>query len=86
MTHAVPHFTLISRGYCHLCDDMLGALKQLLAGRAAIVDVLDVDADPDLLARYDELVPVLLDESGRELCHYHLDRAAVERCLGGAGI
>ena len=72
-------FTLYSRGYCHLCDDMLDALKamQTEAVRFAI-EVIDVDADDALVARFDELVPVLYGELAKpELCHYFLDAEAV---------
>jgi hypothetical protein len=41
------------------------------------IDVLDVDADPELEAKYDELVPVLADAEGQELCHYFLDTPKV---------
>ncbi|MFC4932608.1 glutaredoxin family protein [Massilia sp. GCM10023247] len=78
-------FTLYSRSYCHLCEDMLAALQALApAGRPFEVEVIDVDADPALVERFDELVPVLygrLDEP--ELCHYFLDDAAVRRYLEG---
>ena len=46
------------------------------------IDVLDVDADPELEAKYNELVPVLVDGEGRELCHYFLDAAKVREYLG----
>lgn len=76
-------FTLYSRSYCHLCEDMLAALQALAPpGQPFEVDVIDVDADPALVARFDELVPVLfgrLDEP--KLCHYFLDEAAVRACL-----
>jgi thiol-disulfide isomerase/thioredoxin len=76
-------FTLYSRSWCHLCEDMLAALRALEApGRPFAVDVIDVDADPALVERFDELVPVLfgrLDEP--ELCHYFLDESAVRRYL-----
>lgn len=64
---------LLSRSYCHLCDDMLEALR--LAGIAP--RVVDVDADDALVALWDEKVPVLL-LNGQELCHYHLSAQAVE--------
>ena len=35
-------FTLLSRSYCHLCDEMLEALRPVAAGTP--VDVIDVDA------------------------------------------
>jgi hypothetical protein len=42
--------------------------------------VLDVDADPALEAKYDELVPVLL-HGETELCHYFLDEAKTREYL-----
>ena len=76
--------TLLTRAYCHLCDDMRAALLPLLAGRAIELIELDVDADGSLEPRFGELVPMLLVgdvASGRELCHYHLDAEAVRRAL-----
>ncbi|MCL2523928.1 MAG: glutaredoxin family protein [Betaproteobacteria bacterium] len=61
---------------------MEAALAPLAAEFAASVTVLDVDADPELVARYDELVPVLL-HGGTELCHYFLDAAKVREYLAG---
>ncbi len=77
-------FTLYSRSYCHLCEDMLAALREL-AGDAVTVDVVDVDADPDLVERYDELVPVLVGhregEPPEQLCHYFLNENTVSAFL-----
>ena len=70
-------FILYSRSYCHLCDDMLLALAQCADSRPFAVEVIDVDNEPVLLARYDELVPALMGRStdGRlqQLCHHFLD-------------
>lgn len=86
MAAALPRFTLYSRNYCHLCHDMLAALEALgqQQGLRFEVDVVDVDADPQLEARYDELVPVLAappcgspQAEPQELCHYFLDVEAV---------
>lgn len=74
--------TLVSRSYCHLCHDMETALAPLAAEFAARVAVVDVDADPALEARYDELVPVLL-HGEVELCHYFLDAPKVREYLAG---
>lgn len=76
-------FTLYSRTYCHLCDDMLVALNALQTDTLRFdVDVIDVDADDALVARFDELVPVLYGDLSRpELCHYFLDEAALRRHL-----
>ncbi|MEN3372356.1 glutaredoxin family protein [Dechloromonas sp. ZS-1] len=70
----------MSRGYCHLCHDMEAALAPVAAEYGATVTVLDVDADPVLEAKYDELVPVLL-HGELELCHYFLEEAKVREYL-----
>jgi thioredoxin reductase (NADPH) len=75
--------TLYSREYCHLCHDMLAALEALRGEFAFTVEVLDVDLDPALEARYDELVPVL-EADGHELCHYFLDEDKVRAYLAAA--
>ena len=80
----VIKLTLISRSCCHLCADMEAALAPLAAEFGAAVEVLDVDDDPALVERYDELVPVLL-HNGVELCHYFLDAGTVRDCLRGIG-
>ena len=90
MTASKPLLTLYSRDYCHLCHDMLSALQELRAEHAGCFDiqVIDVDADPILLSRYDERVPVLAvigEDRVRELCHYFLDRSAVLGYLGECG-
>lgn len=77
-----PKLILISRVYCHLCRDMEAALQPLLEEFAAELEVLDVDADPELEAKYDELVPVLLHGEA-ELCHYFLDVAKTREYLAG---
>jgi len=74
--------TLMSRGYCHLCHDMEVAVQPLISEFGVSLRVLDVDADPALEARYDELVPVLL-HGDTELCHYFLDEAKVREYLAG---
>ncbi len=79
---AAIELTLMSRGYCHLCHDMEAALVPLAAEYGATVTVLDVDSDPQLESRYDELVPVLL-HGDTELCHYFLDEAKTREYLAG---
>jgi thiol-disulfide isomerase/thioredoxin len=72
--------TLYSRAWCHLCDDMRAALEPLLAEFGARVDVIDIDADPALEARYNEWVPVL-EWRGVELCRHRFDEARVRAAL-----
>lgn len=81
MQRASAHLVLYGRAWCHLCEEMRAALAPLAAAAGARLDVVDVDSDPALVARYDELVPVLLCD-GVELCHYRLDEARVRATLG----
>jgi len=77
----IIELTLVSRSYCHLCHDMEAAVVPLVAELGATLRIVDVDADPELEAKYDELVPVLLLGED-ELCHYFLDAAKVREVLG----
>ncbi|MBK8891943.1 MAG: glutaredoxin family protein [Dechloromonas sp.] len=74
--------TLLSRSYCHLCHEMEVALAPLAEEFGASVTVLDVDSDPALEARYDQLVPALLHGEA-ELCHHFLDEPKVREYLAG---
>lgn len=64
---------------------MLDALLRLQTPQQQFsVNVIDIDeaGDPALLARYDELVPVLFaDLAEPELCHYFLDEDKVRGVL-----
>lgn len=77
-----PQLTLYSRTYCHLCEEMLAALEALRGEHVFEVNLVDVDADPALEAKFDEWVPVL-EAEGRTLCHYYLDEQAVRAYLAG---
>ena len=72
--------TLYGRAYCHLCHDMEMELRQILAQAGVPLEVVDVDSDPSLEARFDELVPVLM-YGELEISRYHLDHAAVHAIL-----
>jgi len=72
---------LYGRTYCHLCTDMQEALQALAVELGFSVEYRDVDAEPLLEERYGDLVPVLEDERGEEICHYFLDEDALRRRL-----
>ena len=57
------------------------ALRPLADEFGAEIDILDVDADPELEALYNERVPVLLHQDD-ELCHYFLEITKVRDYLG----
>ena len=71
---------MYSRLWCHLCDDMIAALRILQARTSFELEVVDVEADPALEAVYGERVPVLT-AAGAELCHARLDYAKVNEYL-----
>ena len=73
-------FTLLSREYCHLCHEMLAALRHLQGRFAFEVEVIDVDKHPALEEKWGDKVPVLLDGT-IEVCHYHLDVRALDARL-----
>ncbi len=77
--------TLYSRSYCHLCQQMQDAVQELKIEYPFTLEVVDVDADPALVARYDELVPVLVGHKDGttpvQLCHYFLDESKVRDFL-----
>jgi hypothetical protein len=59
---------------------MLAALERLRGEYSFEVEVVDIDADSILEAKYNEWVPVL-SADGVELCHYFLDEPKVREYL-----
>ena len=62
---------------------MVAALRALQPEHGFALEVIDVDADPALEARYDELVPVLTC-GGIEVCHHFLDRERLAQALAAS--
>ena len=76
--------TLLSRAYCHLCEEMRDAVHPVAAEHGAAIVEVDVDAYPDLEAAYGERVPLLMlgaPADGVVLCEYRFDRTAVDTAL-----
>ena len=63
---------------------MIAGLRELQAGARFELEIIDVDSDPVLEARYGELVPVLVGANG-EICYYHLNAAKVNDYLSKIG-
>ena len=61
---------------------MIAGLQPLQARFHFALDIVDVDSDAELEARYGEDVPVLL-HGGRELCRHRLDGTLVTDYLAG---
>lgn len=75
--------TLYYREGCHLCEDMLRALRGLQPCLGFELELQDIDRDPGLARRYDEWVPVLCLRE-REICHYQLDESGLRDALRAA--
>jgi len=73
--------TLYSRPGCHLCDEMLRDVHRALGSRKVTVDVVDIDRDAELLARYMLRIPVLA-VNGEEVCEGRFDAEAFHVALG----
>lgn len=84
MSKPVPAFIVYGRPYCHLCDDLVAALRAHLGTREHLLRVVDVDDDPALEAQFGEWVPVLFG-GGERLCHYHFDALKVDEYLRKTG-
>ena len=72
---------LLVRADCHLCEDATALLSEIGADFLSV----DVDADPELRARYGDAVPVLL-AGEREIARAPLDGETLRRVLGGADV
>lgn len=59
---------------------MLSVLNEFSKSYRFRLVVQDIDQDPQLLARFNALVPVLY-LGDREICHYFLDLVALEAAL-----
>src|SRR5262245_4010285 len=85
-TGSMIRLTLYGRVDCHLCHEMLAVVEAVvreppLAGRV-VVEEVDVDGDPALIAAYGAEVPVLCLD-GREIFRHRVGAAALrDRLLG----
>ena len=65
------------REECHLCQDMIASLHELQGRLHFQIELVDIDNDTELTARYGVRIPVLAAD-GEEICHYHLDPIALD--------
>ena len=82
MSGAQRRLTLYRRAGCHLCEQMLAELRPWQERYGFGIEVVDIDADPQLLERYNTKVPVLAD-GAVEICCYFLDEPLLTRHLEG---
>lgn len=75
-----PRLQLYMRAGCHLCEEMLVAVRPIAERHDAAIEPVDIETDLDLLRRYRLDVPVLALD-GNEICRHRLDADALERAL-----
>jgi len=82
MGHAV---TVYSREDCHLCAEALATVREVASAAATevIVEVVDVDTDPDLRAEYGDRVPYVLVD-GDPVAKFRVDPADLRARLDAA--
>jgi glutaredoxin len=68
--------TLYTRIGCHLCDDAVAVLER----HHLPFESIDIDADPKLIAKYNECVPVVVID-GRERFRGRVDEVLLQRLL-----
>jgi glutaredoxin-like protein DUF836 len=73
-------FELVTREGCHLCDEMAALLDEVLPSFGLSYTLRDVDAEPDLRARFTDVVPVLLRD-GRPVAKLRTDRRTLVRLI-----
>ncbi|HEX9945197.1 MAG TPA: glutaredoxin family protein [Thermoanaerobaculia bacterium] len=75
-------YELVTRAGCHLCDEMAALLDDVLPSYGLTWSPRDVDAEPELRARYTDVVPVLLRD-GLPVAKVRLDRRSLVRIVEG---
>mgnify|MGYP001286578582 CR=1 FL=1 len=68
---------LYTRKNCHLCEDA----KQVLEEHNLVVESIDIDAFPDLRARFDTCIPVV-EIDGRIRFKGKVDPVLLRRIIG----
>ena len=68
------------RAGCHLCVDAWAIVERVAAEAGVVPRRHDVDADPELQARYGELVPVVVVD-GEQHAQWFVDEARLSAAL-----
>ena len=72
--------TLYTRVDCPLCDEARALLDELAERLGFAVEAVDIDGDPELRARYNYAVPVVV-AGGEEVARAPVRPAALEAAL-----
>jgi len=75
-----PAVTLYTRKDCSLCEDAAALLRDLARDLHFDIDPVDIDAEPALRDRYNDIIPVIAI-NGRELARAPMDADALGETL-----
>ena len=64
-----------------MCDVMKDELETMALVQMESIIMVDIDKDPDLVKRFNDLVPVLF-VNDIEICHFKLNKKRLHRFLG----
>ncbi len=70
-----PRVTVYHAAQCHLCERALAQVRALRDELAFELEEIAIDGDPDLEARYRELIPVVEIDGERVFTYYVHDDA-----------
>jgi glutaredoxin len=77
---STPRVSFFKAQGCHLCERALRVVEEVRAEREFELDVVEIDGDPELEARYREWLPVV-EIDGRRAFVYHVLPDALRRRL-----
>lgn len=80
MSETLPVVRLLSRNDCHLCDVAKGRIESAGTRVRFRLEIVDIDSDPDLAARYGERIPVV-HVNGEEMFAYRVNERVLVRKL-----
>lgn len=75
-----PRITLYTRAGCHLCEEARGVIEQVCAELSEEYAEVDIDADPELVARFTDEVPVTFVD-GRQHDFWRVDPVRLRAAL-----
>jgi len=78
-----PRVVLFHANGCHLCARARTTLEELRDELGFELEEVSIDGDPELEARYRELIPVV-EIDGERVCTYYVQPEPFRRKLAGA--
>ena len=67
---SIPNVTVFSSAGCHLCERALRVVEEVRVERDFDLEVVAIDGDPELEARYREWLPVVEIDGERAFVYY----------------